>query len=118
MWFCGLHSPELHLHRVRARVAQGGHDIPQAKIRERYPAALKNLIALMPHLAQLQIHDNSVEVAPGEPIPDPVLLAQMEAGRLVWPVDVEVLKRTPEWAKPLLEAALSISAAHTGDKAK
>lgn len=28
VWFCGLASPELHLRRVRARVARGGHDIP------------------------------------------------------------------------------------------
>jgi len=38
-----------------------------------------------------------------------VLVAEMIAGRLVWPVDVESLRATPEWAKPLLEAALSLS---------
>lgn len=108
VWFCGLSSPELHLRRVRARVAQGGHDIPEAMIRERFSASIRNLIALMPYLASLQIHDNSTEAAYGEPVPDPVPLAQMEAGTLVWPVDVEILKRTPDWAKPLLEAALSL----------
>jgi predicted ABC-type ATPase len=107
MWFCGLSSPELHIARVQARVAAGGHDIPEAKIRERYPAALRNLIALMPHLAHLQVYDNSAEAAPGEPIPDPVLVAEMKSGTLVWPTDVASLARTPDWAKPLLEAALS-----------
>jgi predicted ABC-type ATPase len=29
IWFCGLVSPELHLQRVRNRVAHGGHDIPE-----------------------------------------------------------------------------------------
>ena len=110
MWFCGLSSPELHLARVRARVVMGGHDIPETKIRERYPAALENLIALMPCLAQLQVYDNSAEVGPGEAIPDPALVAEMQAGKLVWPVDLESLGNTPDWAKPLLEAAISISA--------
>jgi predicted ABC-type ATPase len=108
MWFCGLSSPELHIARVRARVAAGGHDIPEAKIRERYPAALQNLIALMPCLAHLQVYDNSAEAAPGEPIPDPVLVAELKSGRLVRPTDVESLAKTPDWAKPLVEAALSM----------
>jgi predicted ABC-type ATPase len=108
MWFCGLSSPELHLARVKARVAMGGHDIPEGRIRERYPASLENLIALMPVLAQLQVHDNSAEVRRGEAIPDPVLVAEMIAGKLVWPTDLEPLSRTPDWAKPLVEAALSM----------
>ncbi|QSX75411.1 zeta toxin family protein [Lysobacter arenosi] len=109
MWFCGLSSPEQHIARVKARVVTGGHDIPEAKIRERYPAALENLIALMPDLAHLQVYDNSVDVARGKAIPDPVLAAEMEAGKLVWPDDLASLGRTPEWAKPLLEAALLLS---------
>jgi predicted ABC-type ATPase len=108
MWFCGLSSPDLHLVRVRARVAAGGHDIPEARIRERYPAALQNLIALMPHLAHLQVYDNSAEAAPGEPIPDPLLVAEMKSGRLVRPTDLQSLERTPDWAKPLIEAAISM----------
>lgn len=107
MWFCGLASPELHIARVKARVAAGGHDIPEAKIRERYPAALNNLIALLPFLAHLRVYDNSPEVAPGEPIPDPLPVAEIRAGTLTWPTDPDVLRHTPEWAKPILEAALS-----------
>jgi len=108
VWFCGLSSPELHIARVKARVAVGGHDIPEAKIRERYPIALENLIALMPYLADLQVYDNSVEAAPGESIPDPLLVVRIESGKLVWPADYDSLKATPEWAKPVVEAALSI----------
>lgn len=107
MWFCGLSSPEQHLARVRARVAAGGHDIPEAKIRERYVSALNNLIALMPQLTQLQIYDNSTDAAPGAPLPDPLLLAQMESGQLIWPTDIDTLARTPDWAKPLLAASLA-----------
>jgi predicted ABC-type ATPase len=108
IWFCGLASPDLHVARVRARVAAGGHDIPEARIRERYPQALKNLIALMPTLAQLRVYDNSAEVPSGAPIPDPLLVLEMNNGRLVWPApdDIDALRGTPEWAKPLVEAAL------------
>jgi predicted ABC-type ATPase len=109
IWFCGLSSTEQHIARVKARVAVGGHDIPEAKIRERYPAALENLIALMPYLAHLQVYDNSTEVAPGKAIPDPVRVAEMVSGKLTWPDDLDSLAQTPEWAKPLLEAAILLS---------
>lgn len=109
MWFCGLDTPERHLARVRARVRAGGHDIPEDRIRQRYPRALANLIALMPHLAHLQVYDNSAEAAPGEPIPDPRLLLELRRGRLTHPRadDAQALRATPQWAKPLIEAALS-----------
>lgn len=112
VWFCGLASPEQHLNRVRARVAAGGHDIPEAKIRERYPQAQLNLVSLIPQLAHLQVYDNSAEVVPGEAVPDPVLVLEMEAGRLVWPdpSDGTALRNTPEWAKALMEAAIDLSA--------
>ena len=108
MWFCGLAAPGQHIARVQARVAAGGHDIPEASIRARWTRARENLIALMPVLAQLQVYDNSVEVARGESVPDPVLLLEMVGGSLVTPDpgDLAVLAATPEWAKPLLEAAL------------
>ena len=109
VWYCGLSSPELHIARVKARVAAGGHDIPTAKIRERYPAALKNLIALMPYLTSLQVYDNSLEAATGAAIPDPILVAKMEAGKLIWPTQLATIRNTPEWAKPLLEVALSMT---------
>ncbi|MGE7137014.1 hypothetical protein ACQKIE_05225 [Luteibacter sp. NPDC031894] len=106
MWFCGLSSPEQHIARVKARVAAGGHDIPEAKIRERYVSAFENLVALMPSIAMLQVYDNSMDVARGEAIPDPLLVAEIADGSLAWPTDIDGLRRTPEWAKPLLAAAL------------
>jgi predicted ABC-type ATPase len=113
IWFCGLASPDQHVARVLARVAAGGHDIPEDRIRERYPRALQNLIALMPRLAQLQVYDNSADVPAGSPIPDPVLVLEMARGRLIRPSrgDVKSLSRTPQWAKPLMEAALTNPAA-------
>jgi predicted ABC-type ATPase len=95
--------------RVQARVAAGGHDIPETTIRERYGAALVNLIGLMPHLAHLQVYDNSLTVPAGHAVPDPVLVLEMTRGRWTWPpaADVTALAATPSWAKPLVEAALN-----------
>lgn len=104
LWFCGLASPELHLARVKARAAAGGHDIPEAAIRERFPNALRNLIALVPHLTHLRMYDNSVEAPPGAAIPDPVLVAEMAEGALVWPADPESFRQVPPWAWPVVEA--------------
>lgn len=110
VWFCGLASADLHVARVRARVAAGGHDIPEALIRKRFPRALQNLIALMPLLAQLQVYDNSEQVDAGRAVPDPALVMEMRSGRLVWPApdDIAALAGTPRWATPLLEAALAL----------
>lgn len=110
MWFCGLDSPERHLARIKLRVSRGGHDIPETKVRERYRASIANLIVLLPHLAQLQVFDNSADAAPDTPISDPRLLLQMERGQIIWPTDAASLLLTPDWAKPVLEAALSLPA--------
>ena len=108
VWFCGLATPELHLARVRARVAAGGHPIAESKIRERWHSARANLIALLPDLAELRLFDNSASVAPGAPVPDPLPLALIRHGRLLWPAadDLAPLAATPAWARPVLEAAL------------
>ncbi len=36
LWYAGLESVELNLARVKARVAYGGHDIPEEDIRKRW----------------------------------------------------------------------------------
>lgn len=108
VWYCGLASPEQHIARVRARVAAGGHDIPEAKIRERCRTSLANLIGLLPWLASLAAYDNSVDVAPGEAIPDPVLVLDVFRGAVQYPDSSASLAATPDWAKALVEAALRV----------
>jgi predicted ABC-type ATPase len=108
MLFCGLQSPEKHIQRVRLRVANGGHDIPESKIRERWIASRINLIRLMPQLARLQVFDNSAEAVAGQDIPDPVLVLEMVKGQLAFPAadDTKTLNTTPEWARPIVQAAI------------
>lgn len=110
MWCCGLDSPERHIARVRARVAAGGHDIADERIRQRYPRALHNLIALMPRLAHVRVYDNTAEAAHGTSVPDPLLVLEMKGRRVLWPKagDEASLGLIPDWAKPLVAAALAV----------
>lgn len=108
VWFCGLASVDLHMARVRARVAQGGHDIAEAQIRRRYVTAPRNLIALLPHVSHLQVYDNSVTVPIGHPVPDPQLVLDMTSSAIRYPRadTVAELQQTPHWAIPIVEKAL------------
>jgi predicted ABC-type ATPase len=101
VWYVGLRTVEDHIARVRARVAAGGHDIPEEKIRERYVTSPLNLIKLLPGLRELWVYDNT---APAEP-PDvtALLVLHMADGEVCYccpPGDV------PAWAKPILAVAL------------
>lgn len=107
VWYCGLASPELHLERVRARVAAGGHDIPADKIRARYDSSRRNLLKLIPHLTDLQVFDNSFSADPRHgSTPRPTRVLKVVERHLVYPVTAPDLKQTPAWAKPLVAAAV------------
>ena len=107
IWFVGLNSPDLHMARVRSRVARGGHDIPEEKIRERYDRSRLNLIELMPRLTELRVYDNSFEANPhAGRAPQPILILHLANGRIVEMVE---LSNTPQWARALVAAALKIS---------
>ncbi len=109
VWYAGLATPELHIARVRARVARGGHDIPETAIRRRFEHSRLNLIMLLPVLASLRVYDNSFEADPASgKTPKPLLVLHMQRGRIVNPQD---LPRVPEWAKPVAAAAMRASLA-------
>ena len=106
VWFCGLESADLHLRRVRSRVAHGGHDIPEEKIRERWTRSRENLIRLLPHIHHLRVYDNSRKGDPEEGRkPRPVLLLEMKRGKITAPAD---LSGAPDWAQPIIAAAIHL----------
>lgn len=107
MWYCGLASVDQHIARVAQRVAAKGHAIPEARIRERWTTSRVHLVRLMPHLALLQVYDNSVDAALGDDIPEPRLVLEMSNGTVVAPDrrDPQALLAVPSWAKSLVEAA-------------
>jgi len=110
MLYCGLDSVNAHLRRIAARVARGGHPIPEEKVRERFITSPRNLITLMPHLATLHVYDNSREAGSDGIAPDSNLLLMLAGGHLVYPQTPKQLATTPDWAKPILAAALDLAA--------
>jgi len=107
MWYVALATPELHIARVRARVAKGGHDIPGNTIRQRYQRSRVNLIRLLPQLTEVRVFDNSVEADPDAgAAPAPLLVLHMVNGTIAATCG---LSRVPEWAKPIVAAVLSSS---------
>ena len=106
VWYVGLSSVELHIARVRARVEKRGHPIPEQKIRERFDRSRLNLIGLLPRVTELLVYDNSSEANPdGCERPEPKLLLHMDSGTIVGSCDLRLI---PEWAKPIVAAALKI----------
>ena len=104
IWYVGLASPELHIARVRARVARGGHDIDESRIRQRYDHSRLNLIRLLPRVTELRVFDNSEEADPhAGATPRPKLLLHILRGKIV---ESRSLAEIPEWAKPILAVAL------------
>jgi len=106
VWYVGLESPELHVERVAARVLRGGHPIPEEMIRQRYERSRLNLVQLLPFLSALRVYDNSADAEPeADGLPAPRLLLHLKAGRILEPED---LSQTPDWAKPIVAAALQL----------
>jgi predicted ABC-type ATPase len=107
VWYAGLASLELHIQRVRARVRRGGHDIAEQDIRRRYEHSRLNLIHLLPGLTALRVYDNSAEADPAAgQAPTLKLVLHTERGKILGPAD---LSQTPDWAKPIVAAALKLS---------
>lgn len=65
LFFLRLASPELAIARVRQRVREGGHNIPEPVIRRRFAAGLSNFEMLYkPAVDEWALYDNSG----GEPV--------------------------------------------------
>lgn len=103
--YVGLQTAELHIARVRARVARGGHDIPEQKIRERYDTSRQHLIALLPRLASLNVYDNSIETPPIQARPNLLPILSMESGEITHMAHPQSV---PAWAKSIVMAAITI----------
>jgi predicted ABC-type ATPase len=60
--FLGVASADLAVARVRARVAQGGHDVAEAIIRRRFDAGLRNFNDVYRHLVDSwALYDNTAQ---------------------------------------------------------
>jgi predicted ABC-type ATPase len=100
--FVGLSSVELYIKRVKQRVSQGGHDIPEDKIRSRYTTSPQNLIRLIPFLSSLYVYDNS---ASGDPTPAPIKLAYVDNNEIKHMANREQIA---DWAKPIITTIMKL----------
>jgi predicted ABC-type ATPase len=72
-----LGSVEEAIQRVAARVARGGHNVPAAKIKRRWPRSLENLPWFWQRASRALVYFN------GSSVPEPVLMAERR-GAEVW----------------------------------
>jgi predicted ABC-type ATPase len=77
IWFIYvlLDSPDRNVERVRLRVDRGGHDVPEAKIRERYVRSLQQMPWFLEAADRAWVYDNSGAT--------PDLIARKEDGILL-----------------------------------
>lgn len=74
-FFLWLSSVDLALSRIKGRVSEGGHDVPEADVRRRFDRAIKNSLVLYRALADSWfLFDNSLRT--------PSVIALEEQGRL------------------------------------
>lgn len=74
LYYVATDSPKINIGRVRYRVSQGGHDVPEEKIRSRYERSLELLIEAIKRTNRAYIWDNSRDGR------SPTLLAEITEG--------------------------------------
>lgn len=89
--FIGLEDAGLSEERVAMRVSQGGHDVPNEKLKARFPRTLANLKAAIAALPLVYVFDNSDLGRPFRKV------AVFRNGR-----PAEKLKGAPAWFRGLL----------------
>ena len=90
--FIGLDTDELAVARVIERVEAGGHDVPDDKIRSRFPRTLRNLSEALRFVDHAFVFDNSSAKEPFR------FVAELDNGALV-----RRSRCRPTWAQPVLQ---------------
>lgn len=57
--FVATESADINISRVKKRVSEGGHDVPEDKLRARYERSMKNLPVLASLADELYVYDNT-----------------------------------------------------------
>jgi predicted ABC-type ATPase len=90
-----MDKPERLLARVRQRVSEGGHDVPEQRILERYPRTLANLSQAVRRANMAMLYDNPGEVSSSFIGPKRVAVCRGEVTRIL-------LQPLPQWAQQVL----------------
>lgn len=88
LYFVALETPVLNKERVASRVLQGGHNVPEEKIEERYGRCMELLYEAIELADRVYFFDNSFS--------SPKMLATIENGELTFADGVEFM---PGWFK-------------------
>lgn len=59
LYYVGLDSADLAIDRVKNRVANGGHGIPDENIRKRYDQSIRQLLKVREYCDKIELYDNS-----------------------------------------------------------
>jgi predicted ABC-type ATPase len=89
--FIGIANTDTSEQRVAMRVSQGGHDVPAAKLVERFPRTLANLGLAIRELPCVLVFDNNDLRTPFRHV------AAYANGR-----QIQLNKPAPSWLKPVL----------------
>lgn len=89
--YIGLAGPDQSLERVAMRVSQGGHDVPDERLRSRFNRTLINLRDAIAQLPHVLVYDNSDLNVPYRQV---AVSGHGQLRRVQDPV--------PEWLRPLL----------------
>lgn len=90
--YIGLASADQSAERVAMRVSQGGHDVPDDKLRPRFSRTLGNLKSAIARLPHVLVFDNSDLTTPYR------LVAVFEHGQLT-----DTHDPIPEWLRLLMQ---------------
>ena len=89
--YIGLSGPDQSAERVAMRVSQGGHDVPDDKLRSRFSRTIANVQAAIARLPHVLIYDNSDLNVPYRQV------AVIDHGQLR-----HLQEPIPEWLRPVL----------------
>ncbi len=90
--FIHLDEPSLNLARISQRVSEGGHDVPEKKVRDRISRTMHNVVQAMPLADEVHLIDNASWEHPFRRV---AVVRHGEVERLIEPI--------PTWALTLLE---------------
>jgi predicted ABC-type ATPase len=90
-----MDQPERLLLRVRQRVSEGGHDVPDQRILDRYPRTLANLKQAVRMADMAMLYDNPGEVGERFTAPVRIAVCRRENARILH-------QSLPQWAHQVL----------------
>lgn len=88
IYYVGIASESLALERIRHRVENGGHGIPEEDVRRRFWESAESLVRIMPETDRIELFDNSENMR---------WVASIRRGKVK-----HQIKDIPSWAQNIL----------------